>query len=499
MSISIDRYVSITSGVAGAQAVAQRELVGLRFSTDPRVPVGELLSFEKGGVDALLGADSPEAVFASQYFGYISPAPASQAQKLRVAAWVDVDRAPQIFGVRTDNLLNDYKAVTDGSLALTMGSYQAELTGIDLSTVTSLADVASAVQDAIQAEVDGGAQWGEAAVAFDAVEGVFTLQGGEAVNAAIDIEESELAELLGWSQPTAILSPGSLQQSPVEALQAVDSVNDSFGSFCFPSITVEEAVAAAQFNAGLNVKYMFLVSVGPNDAEDYFAALSAIASVGLVLNDKPGEYKEALPMAIMAATNYQRRNATVNYMYRQGLYTQPYDVTSNGEADRYDKMRVSYYGETSNAGQKLAFFQRGFLQGGATAPLDMNVHANEQWLKAYLTAQLLSMQLSLGKIPANLEGRGMVLSQVVAAANLGKFNGTISVGKTITVSQQLALTQLTGDPDAWRAVQANGYWADVEIVERTGESGATEYVAQYTLAYAKNDVVRKIEGSHNLI
>ena len=40
MSISIERYVSIVSGVAGAQAVAQRELVGLRFSTNPRVPVG---------------------------------------------------------------------------------------------------------------------------------------------------------------------------------------------------------------------------------------------------------------------------------------------------------------------------------------------------------------------------------------------------------------------------------------------------------------------------
>ena len=45
MSISIERYVSIVSGVAGAQAVAQRELVGLRFSTNPRVPVGAHVMF----------------------------------------------------------------------------------------------------------------------------------------------------------------------------------------------------------------------------------------------------------------------------------------------------------------------------------------------------------------------------------------------------------------------------------------------------------------------
>ena len=200
----------------------------------------------------------------------------------------------------------------------------------------------------------------------------------------------------------------------------------------------------------------------------------------------------------MAATNYQRRNATVNYMYRQ-VSGMTADVTSDALANTYDALRVNYYGETANAGQKIAFFQRGFLMGGAVDPLDMNVHANEQWLKAYLTSALLSLQLSLGKIPANNEGRGYVIAQVVDAANLGKFNGTIITGKTFTVAQQIAVTQLTNDPDAWREVQANGFWADAQVVERTGESGVTEYVIEYTLVYSQNDVVRKIVGSHNLV
>ena len=162
-------------------------------------------------------------------------------------------------------------------------------------------------------------------------------------------------------------------------------------------------------------------------------------------------------------------------------------------------MRVNCYGETASAGQKLAFFQRGYLQGGATAPLDMNVHANEQWFKAFLSSRLLSLQLSMGKIPANNDGRGMALGQVIEGVNLAKFNGTISVGKDLNVAQQIVITQLSGDPDAWRDVQVNGFWADVQIAERIGESGVTEYVAQYTVAYSKNDVMRKIEGSHNLI
>ena len=317
-------------------------------------------------------------------------------------------------------------------------------------------------------------------------------------SADISVTSTALSELLGWGAG-AILSPGSDALSPLESLRAAEQVTDSFGSFSFgATLTTSEIVELATYNASLNLKYMYLQSVTTATAQAVSAAVLGIPSVGLVLNAAAGQYKEALPQAIMAATNYSRRNATVNYMFRQlGALTA--DVTTDAGANLYDGLRVNYYGETANAGQKIAFFQRGFLCGGATDALDMNVHANEQWLKAYLTARLLSLQLSLGKIPANNEGRGYVLAQVTDAANLAKFNGTILPGKTLTTAQQIAITQMTGDADAWRDVQINGYWADAAVVERTGEAGVTEYVIQYTLVYSKNDVVRKVQGSHNLI
>lgn len=501
MSISIDRYVQITSGVIGASAVAQRELVGLRFSTDPRIPVDAIVTVDKDGASDYFPAGAPEIDFASQYFSYISPAPASQAQRLRFAAWADVARAPRIYGAAGSYLLSTFTAINAGRINLTLGATTFELTGIDLSTAVSLAQVASLVQSAIQAHVAGGAQWTAATVTYDAVEGQFVLLGGATGSAPVGCAAAstgqDLGLALGWFSSAAIDSPGSAAQTPIEALQAAEQITDSFGSFSFDSITESEALAVATYNASLNIKYMMLVSVTAANAQDYYAALASIQSVGLVLNETTGQYKEALPAAIMAATVYTRRNATVNYMYRQGPYTA--DVTTDALADTLDAIRVNYYGETASAGQKLAFFQRAFLLGGATAPLDMNVHANEQWLKAYLTAAFLSLQLSLGKVPANEEGRGFIMAQVMDGVNLAKLNGTISVGKILTTAQQIAVTQLTGDPDAWREVQTNGFWADVRIVPVTGPSMVTEYVAQYTLAYAKNDVVRKVEGSHNLV
>lgn len=49
-------------------------------------------------------------------------------------------------------------------------------------------------------------------------------------------------------------------------------------------------------------------------------------------------------------------------------------------------------------------------------------------------------------------------------------------------ARQIAVTQLSSDPDTWKDVQANSFWSYVAIVLRTGGSGASECVAQYTLA-----------------
>lgn len=505
MTISLERYVAITSGVIGDQVVAMRQLVGLRFTTDPRLPVDTVLVVDQDGAAEYFGADSDEADFAAQYFSYISPAPASRPRALRFAPWANVARAPRIYGAGAAYSVSAFSGISDGAIALTIGAHTEEVVGISLTGIIALADVASALQSAIRAVVAGSTQWTGATVVYNATAQAFNLVGGEAGDAVVSVgvasTGTDLAPLIGWNSGNTILSPGSAAKTPTEAMQAAHDVTDNFGSFSFDGDQLVDAAlikAVAQYNASLNVKFMMLHGVPRETASSLFTALADVASIGLVLNGTPGQYKEAIPAAIQAATDYNRRNATVNYMYRQ-VAGMTADVSSNDDANLFDAIKVNYYGQTASAGQNLAFFQRGFLLGSATSPQDMNVHSNEQWLKSYLQSLLLSQQISIGKLPANATGRGMVLGQVNAAAQRGKLNGTISVGKTLTVTQQIAVTDLTGDPTAWREVQTNGYWADVEIVPETGPSGVTEYVALYTLAYAKNDVVRMIRGSHNMI
>lgn len=500
MPIKSTLYVNITSGVIGAAAIAVQELTGRRFSTSPLIPSSSVVSVLNGGAQDYFGASSDEAKFASQYFSYVSPPPASRAKNLQFAAYAPSGRAPTLFGATNQTPITEFQAITAGTLSIQLGATPLTVTGIDLSAELSYAAIASELQSAIRAAGSANPQYSAAVVEY--LNGKFSVYGGVMENAEavyFSSQNQDVGALMGFGDIGAVASDGLSAQTPLQAFMLAEQVSDSFGSATFSDlgITLAQAKELAQYVFSQNVKYQLYLSVTRANYQAWFDELSAIGSTGLILNVTAGEYKESLPMAIMAATDYTRRNATLNYMFRQSGLT--FDVNTTAEALELDARRVNYYGNTAVAGQQIRFFQRGFLLGGATDPLDMNVHANEQWLKAYMTSRILSKNLTTNQIPANNDGRADILGIVVDGAEQGKRNGTIRVGKDLTVAQKIALTDLTGDPDAWHDVQTNGYWADVTIVPVVQPSGVTEYVAKYTLAYSKNDVVRSIEGSHNLI
>jgi len=501
MPIPSTRYVEITSAAVGASSVATQSLTGRRFTSNVLAPIDRVLTLLNGEAQDWFGATSDEAAFSSQYFSYVSPAPASRANNLQFAAYAPTGRAPALIGGRNTTPLATLQAITDGSLSIKLGDTVAELSGITLAAVTSFADVANAIQAAIRAAYADpiDPQLSNVTVSYDALSSSFTIIGGTITTAAAVVLPSavgtDLGATLNLGGIGSVQSPGAIAQTPIEAFISAEQITDSFGSATFSDedVTLEDAIALATYVAAQNVKYQIYFSVTRANYEAWSAALLNIASTGLILNAKAGEYKETLPMAIMAATDYDRRNATINYMFRQSALTG--DVTDSTESLDLDAARVNYYGTTASAGQRIEFFQRGFLMGGATAAIDMNVHANEQWLKAFASSRFLSLQLSTNIITPDNDGRGKVLLIISEMVTRAKFNGTIQIGKPLDATKQIAITDLTGDPLAWHEVQNNGYWADVTMVEES----PNEWVAKYTLAYSKNDAIRKIEGSHNLV
>jgi hypothetical protein len=566
MSISLRRYVDITSGVGAGAAVGQRRLVGRFFDDNELIPTGSYVEFESADeVLDYFGSSSEEYDRAAFWFGWVSKN-VTNAKAMQFARWASTDTAPQIFGAKGGQSLASWTAISSGAFGLTLGDVTDTISGMDFSAAASLAAVAAIIQAKIRTRgfpvyftgsistttltvtavssgtievgmevvgsgvtpgtmitalgtgtggtgtytvdtsqsasstaMTGGDQdsnYASAVVEYDATRGSFNLTGGDTGAAAVAVTSgggSDIAGQLGWLSATAIFSDGADEQTVTEVLSESAGADNNFGSFTFlATLTTDEIEESATWNDAQNNMFMYSIPCTADNAAALDAALSGLSGYTLTLAPLSDEYPEQSPMMILAATNYAQRNSTQNYMFQIFGALTP-SVTTDEDADTYDALAVNYYGETQTAGQLLAFYQRGVMGGSSSDFLDQNTYANEIWLKDAAAASIMTLLLALNKVPANNAGRAQLMSIVQGVINQALFNGTISVGKALSDTQKLFITNETGDPLAWRQVQNIGYWFDVQIVPYV-EDGVTKYKAVYTLIYSKDDVIRKVEG-----
>ena len=108
-----------------------------------------------GSVDAVSedwGASSEVTKLATSYFGQ-SPKPTSFMVGIR---YEDAQKALISGGTVEATELATFQAITDGSLTISIDGGQAVLSGLSFASATSMADVATVIQGALQAEATGG-------------------------------------------------------------------------------------------------------------------------------------------------------------------------------------------------------------------------------------------------------------------------------------------------------------------------------------------------------
>lgn len=509
--ISFSKYVDIQSGVAGATQVPNRLFGGRVFTTNPLFPSGGITSFtDDEDVGTYAGEASVEFARAQKYFAYKSPSNRSP-QVLQFAKWNETAMSAQIYGGTPENLAF-LKTIIAGTLTLLLGGTPVTINAVNLSAVNALADVAAAVQAALVAE--GNVNLETCTVVYDPIAArfVFTASPSQTTTLAIGTQQAgagvtDLGAALGWyasSTPAAIFAPAGPAQTMLQAVIASIAGNGNFGSFLFdsPADSLADVVSVALQNKTYNVQFQYHIQVTPENYQAYQAALAGIGSCSLTYElDSLNEFPEQIPMQILGATDFTAVNGVDGYMYRQDGTTTA-SVTDDPTSDTLDALAVNYYGETEVNGQPLSFYQTGVLMGLATDPLDMNVHANEQWLKSNAGASIMNLQLAVSGIGSGTSGKalltGLFLNDNTGVIPQALNNGTIEVGKELDIDQQQFITEATNDPLAWQQVQNIGYWFNL-VINQVNVNGRNQAQAQYLLIYSKDDLVRSVQGVHSLI
>ena len=506
MAIPQKRYIDITSGVAGQAAAGQRELIARLMSTNPLCGFGHVYEFtDLDAVLAHFGSASQEYIFASKYFGFVSKQ-ISKPKKISFARWAKEAIAPQIISTKAPATVAQFKELEFPGVTLTINGTQYNSLEADFTNATSLADIAEAIQYAITQIDPSDPMAGEGAtVTAEVINGQtrFKFTAGSAEAATIEAAAGNLAPLLGWDAASLpVLSNGSAEEAPEEAIARVADISNNFASFDYlcdasgnDQLTAAQKGAVADWVNAQNVVYCYLPGVTSLIASEVHTQTDGKELCGLTLNAAPSDYTQFIPMAALAAADYTRPAAAQNMMFYQAAGVKP-TVETSALADYYDAMGVNYYGATQSAGAQLAFYQRGTLQGNNIQ--DMGVAFNEIWLKDAFIVAFFNLLVAVPQLPAGRKGEDMVRGVMLEWINLAIVNGTILPLKELTATQKATIDNLTGVADSWQSVYANGWWLDISVRPVTS-NGKTEYVMNYILVYSKGDSVKKIVGNDIMI
>lgn len=506
MAIPFSKYIDILSVAGGASLVAQKQPIGRWFTTNQLCPMGSVVEFTSAkNVMNYFGTSSNEYAYAQKYFGFIS-------KKFRIPQRISFARytlsalGAQIISGSNSFAVASFTPISDGTLTInytdpTLGLQSGTTAGIDLSSATDLAGVATALQAAIRAiSVSDATPFAQATVAYTsstALNGsrfILSLPSGfGSFGFATSNATSNLATLLGWDIGTpAILSNGNAGTNTLyqEIDRVFDISNNCFTYAFIETLTNDQKELASQWSDEANCEAMYCDSESSvANALTVQALLEENDGTWIQFDSTPSDLQVYQPMAATACIDYNKANASINLMYQQfGGDTAV--VTTGAVSDQLDAVNVNYYGATQNAGQQIAFLQRGKCQGSFA---DATVFLNAVWLKNAIVSQSLSLFLLRDAIPANAEGAGLIEVNLTNIWNQAITNGTILVNKAFSASEKAFIDNLTGVTGSWQQVYNNGYWFTCNI-ETDATSG--EKYFSYLLVYAAADQIRKLQGTN---
>lgn len=507
MAISQTKYVDITSAINTTKTASEKDLIARFFIKSGVLPINQLFEFDDASeVGEFFGTESEAYKIASKYFNFIN----KYARKPKKIGFMrDYSGSGNGIGAfirgtvkMTATDLNNLKAITAGEFVVTINNEGQTVSGIDLSSATDFNDVASIISTALTtASISASCEYGE---------GVFIIRkDGEPSSYndgdTITVSETDLTNAMKISNSySPLISEGTSYGShpATELFKKSYEISNNFATFCFtylPSAYPE--ITVAQIGKYINEKYpsefMYVVPVRTTNYETIQAAVANVDGVSLELcgnREDTGLYNYVMPMAITATTDYNKENGTVNYMYMQSDDMEVV-VDDDDSAKTYDQLKINYYGRTQAAGQKLAFYQNGVLQGNYQ---DQNIYVNEIWLKDALTTKYLNYMLATSNWYANKAGQAIGQGLAQEIINRAKLNGTITTEKEITENDKVYIYNITSDEEAWRQIYQEGYYLITSItVEKINNQDIHKF--NFTLLYSKGDSIKKVEGKDILI
>lgn len=484
MSIGANHIVSMSSRVI-AGGGNDLETNGMLLTKSTLIPSSTpAMTFSSAdAVSELFGPESDEAAFAQQYFTGVTNAQAP-VRTLVVGRRVDEDAAAWIRSSTLKTDLASLKKISDGALKISVDGTEKTASSVDLSSATSLSDVAEKIATAITS-VTGS---------YDSNTNTFTFMssttGVESTLSYASAGEggTDLSELLGLTQATgAVLSQGLDAQTETQTMDAICEVTRNWVGFTTIWETeLEEAEAFAAWADASGDDYVYF---DWSEDENLLSQLTQSTTKPAQLQGKYnctaflyGNWRDAaFALAVGASIAWNRTQGMKTWFAKNASGITP-RVTNEVVADALEGIRCNYTGDFATRNDNFTLFNRGQLASDLYGFID--VLYGSIYLRSAIQTSCMAGFQSNNRVPYNARGEAFIRAWCQDPINRCLENGVIDTGLELNESQRVQILNETGDEQVLNDLFSKGYWIGVDMPDAAGRVDREPPVVSVYYAYA---------------
>lgn len=464
MAIPASYIVSINPRLIPAGGT-DLEFNGLILTTNSLVPMSaQVMVFASAdAVGDYFGLSSDEYAQATIYFnGYNNSF--SKPKHLLFARRVSSAISAYIRGGKYNGTLADLKAINTGTLEVEIDGTTVSVTSVDFSSATSLSDVATTLQTALQAEL------ASTTCTYSSITGAFTITSPTTGDAStIAYASGTVATALNLTADAgAVLSQGADAHTVADDMGAIKDITQNWVSFTtLYEATNDEHLALSTWASSQGIEYLYvgwtadanlLVQGSTNSIADIIKE-SENGATALVYDNVA---IATFVLGAIGSVNWERYQGTINYAFKKadGISA---TVTEQTNADLLLAKGVSFMGSFATRNDDFTFFYDAQCYGQYGY---IDAFVNSVWLKNVMQVSIMNGLSNAGRVPYNEQGYTLLRAWLQDPINRALNNGTIDAGIVMSESQKAQVMNETGK-DLSTELATTGY---AILIEDAGAS-----------------------------
>jgi hypothetical protein len=486
MTIPFSQVVNVVPSVLSAGGLAV-DLNAIMLTQNSLAPYGSMLTFSSAAnVGSYFGLSSTEYTLSQIYFGGFNNGTKTPGQ-LMFARYPETAIGAFLNGGSVVSLgLTGLQALT-GTLIVTSNGTQFTSGTINLSGAASFSAAAALIQAAFTSPTFN--------VSYSSVTGgfIFTSTTTGATSTLTYATGTISAALLLTNATGALLSQGAAIATPATFMPTITALTQNWATFMttWESVLTEKQ-AFATWSSTQQPRYLYVCAdsdinaLTANNTVTFGNYLQANTMIGTCAVYGTVNHA-AFICGFAASLDFTRLNgrATLAFKSQSGLL--PYVFNQSN----YAAVVSNGYNTYASYGSNNPANNTNWMAPGSVSGLWLwaDSYLNQIWLNANLQLAMVNLLTSVGSIPYNQQGYGLVYASAMGPIAAGLNFGAIRKGIVLSTSQ-IAQIQYALGFDASSAITSAGFY--LQIVPATAPIRAARQSPSITLYYQDGESIQQI-------